>query len=86
MRRNKTESTTNYIERIRTREVLLHKLFWKDDLDIESYAKLLEDNSIEYVDIEFETKSGGHCKMVIPSCNFRTLTRPQINTLLRGMK
>lgn len=86
MRRNRTETTENYQERIRARDAVGHVLFYKDLLSIEEYIKILEDNNLDYIHVEFETTNGSRCKLVIPACNLKAMSSRQINTLFRGMK
>lgn len=57
-----------------------------DNSSIDDYKTLLDNNNIKYIEITFTKKSGNKCKMVIPECIFKTMSKAKIDRLLKGMK
>lgn len=51
----------------------------------EEYKNLLRENNIQFVEIEYTKSSGKNVHMVIPDCQFKIMSRAQINKLFEGL-
>ena len=52
-------------------------------MNIEEYKKFLNDNLLEYVEFEKEKPNGSKIHMIIPVCQFKVMTKAEINKLFR---
>lgn len=80
-RQRKNESEKNYRERC--------KLAYKSNhftaaMDIDKYKSFLDTELLEYVEINIEKKNGCKINMVIPACQFKVMSRADINKLFKA--
>ena len=79
-RQRKHESNQNYKDRCKL--VYKHNQI-NSKMNIEEYKKFLNDNLLEYVEFEKEKPNGSKIHMIIPVCQFKVMTKAEINKLFR---
>lgn len=79
-RQKKNESDWNYRERCS----LHFKTFKMSNItDIDMYKSFLEKELIDYVEFTHEKENGNKVHIVIPSCQFKVMTKADINKLFK---
>lgn len=76
----KNESYGNYSERCRLSEK--SKILSRGQTQ-EEYIKTLKDIKAEYVEIHLEKPNGRALDLVIPACQFKAMSRTDINKLFK---
>lgn len=80
LRQKKNESIHNYSERQK-----LYNLSYtmSNNMNIDEYKQLLQDKSIDYVEFTHEKDTGGTIHIVIPTCQFKIMSKADINKLFK---
>jgi len=85
-RQHRNESSINFQNRIQLKEVVNKALRDKtlaDNSDNSDYIALLNENNIEYVEINITKDSGKTYDIVIPASVFHILSKKDIDKLLK---
>ena len=85
-RKNK-ESWNNYNDRVTLNEKYNQELGGYNRYKIfdstDRYKRFLEENNIPYVEGELEKKNGKLIHWVIPQCQFKNLSKTEVNKLFK---
>lgn len=86
IRKKPKESWNNYDDRLKVhhnyRKVV--GINTRTEFDsLEMYKKFLENNKIPYVEGEIEKENGKIVHWIFPQCNFKTLSKTDINKLFK---
>ena len=86
IRKKPSESWNNYDDRLKVhhnyRKVV--GINNRTEFDsLEMYKKFLENNKIPYVEGEIEKENGKIVHWIFPQCNFKTLSKTDINKLFK---